>query len=144
VGWALELFLSPLKSADMFSHHAQADALPWQPGPYPGVELKFLHRHEHTGGVIVLRKFAAGTTVPAHIHPQANEWAWILSGQWKEDDSIYGPGTLFFAAQGTPHGPHHALNEVISLTIFDGPLTVVAAASAANTPNDNEFTCDEH
>lgn len=108
----------------MFSYLAQADSLPWQPGPYPGVELKFLHRHEPTGGVVVLRKFAAGVTVPAHIHPEASEWAWVLSGQWEESDVNHSPGTLFFAAKGQPHGPHHATSEVISLTLFDGPLTV--------------------
>ena len=81
----------------MFPYLAQAADLPWQPGPYPGVELKFLHRHEPAGGVVVLRRFAAGVTVPAHIHPDANEWAWVLSGEWRESDVGYGPGTLFFA-----------------------------------------------
>jgi hypothetical protein len=33
-------------------------------------------------------------------------------------------GALFFAPKGTRHGPHIARTEVISLTIFDGPLTV--------------------
>lgn len=108
----------------MFPYLAHADSLPWQPGPYPGVELKFLHRHADTGGVVVLRKFAAAVTVPAHIHPQANEWAWVLSGKWVESGVSYEPGTLFFAAKGTAHGPHQAQGEVISLTMFDGPLTV--------------------
>jgi hypothetical protein len=34
-------------------------------------------------------------------------------------------GALFFAPKGVRHGPHVAKTEVISLTIFDGPLTVV-------------------
>ena len=33
-------------------------------------------------------------------------------------------GALFFAPKNTRHGPHIARTEVISLTIFDGPLTV--------------------
>jgi len=32
----------------------------WQPGPYEGVELMVLHKHESTRGVVVLRKFKAG------------------------------------------------------------------------------------
>ena len=84
-----------------------------------------LHRNEETGGVTVLRKFKAGLTVPAHIHPQANETAYVLSGEWEEEGVIYGPGTLFFAPKGELHGPHLARTEVISLTNFDGPLTVV-------------------
>lgn len=108
----------------MFPYLALAEDQPWQPGPYPGVELKILHRHELTGGVVVLRKFHAGQTIPAHIHPLANEWAWILSGEWLESGESYTPGTLFHAPKGELHGPHEARTEVISLTIFDGPLTV--------------------
>lgn len=108
----------------MFQYLAHANDKPWQPGPYVGVELKILHKHEPTGGLVVLRKFAAGTHVPAHTHPAANEWAYILSGEWVESDVTYGPGTLFHAPKGQRHGPHVAQTEVVSLTIFDGPLTV--------------------
>lgn len=109
----------------MFPYVALKSDKHWQPGPYPGVELLILHKNEATGGVTVLRKFAAGTTVPAHIHPQANETAYILSGEWEESGVIYTSGTCFFAPKGELHGPHVAKTEVISLTIFDGPLTVV-------------------
>ena len=108
----------------MFPYLALAEDKPWQPGPYPGVELKILHRHETTGGVVVLRKFHAGQTIPAHTHPLADEWAWILSGEWEESGVTYAPGTLFFAPKGIQHGPHVAKTEVVSLTMFDGPLTV--------------------
>jgi quercetin dioxygenase-like cupin family protein len=97
----------------------------WQPGPYEGVELMILHQHERTGGVVVLRKFNAGYTIPAHTHPEANEWAYVLSGEWEESGVAHTVGTLFFAPKGVRHGPHVARSEVISLTIFDGPLTVV-------------------
>jgi hypothetical protein len=33
-------------------------------------------------------------------------------------------GRVRFAPEGVRHGPHAARTEVISLTIFDGPLTV--------------------
>lgn len=108
----------------MFPYTASVDDKPWMPGPYPGVELKFLHKSELTGGVVVLRKFEAGKTIPAHTHRAANEWAWILSGEWEESDVTYTAGTLFFAPKGTQHGPHVAKTEVVSLTVFDGPLTV--------------------
>lgn len=64
----------------MFPHVSLATELPWQPGPYPGVELCLLHRNPETGGVTVLRKFHAGVTVPAHVHPLANETAYVLQG----------------------------------------------------------------
>lgn len=109
----------------MFQYIALAHEKRWQPGPYPGVELLMLHKNEETGGVTVLRKFHAGCTIPAHIHPHANEFAYILSGEWEEDGILYMTGSFFFAPRGELHGPHHARIEVISLTTFDGPLTVV-------------------
>ena len=84
-----------------------------------------LHKNEVTGGVTVLRKFRAGTTVPAHIPPQANEFAYVLSGEWEESGVVYTTGAFFFAPKGEQHGPHVAKTEVVSLTLFDGPLTVV-------------------
>ena len=96
----------------------------WQPGAHPGVELMILHTHKTTGGLVVLRKFKASHTIPAHVHPEANEWAYVLAGEWEESGTIYTVGALFFAPKGTRHGPHIARTEVISLTIFDGPLTV--------------------
>ena len=61
----------------------------------------------------------------AHTHPDANEWAYVLSGEWEESGVTYTTGALFYAPKGVRHGPHVAKTEVISLTIFDGPLTVV-------------------
>jgi 2,4'-dihydroxyacetophenone dioxygenase len=111
----------------MFPYLALACEKEWQPGPYAGVELKILHRHEQTGGVTVLRKFRAGVTVPAHVHPEANEFVYVLSGDWEESGVTYTAGAFFFATRGVAHGPHVARTDVISLTVFDGPLTVVAA-----------------
>jgi len=111
----------------MFPYIALANEKGWQPGPYPGVELMPLHNNEQTGGVTVLRKFHAGITVPAHIHPLASEFVYILSGDWEESGKTYTTGSFFFAQRGIAHGPHIARTEVISLTIFDGPLTVLPA-----------------
>ena len=111
----------------MFQYIALSRDLAWRPGPYPGVELLPLHTHPVTGGVTVLRKFHAGVTVPAHVHPEANESVYVLSGDWEESDVTYSAGAFFFAPKGQPHGPHFARTEVISLTVFDGPLTVVKA-----------------
>jgi len=109
----------------MFQYTSLARDKKWQPGPYPGVELLVLHKSEETGGLTVLRKFHAGTIVPAHIHPQTNESVYVLSGDWEEEGVVYTTGAFLFAPRGELHGPHLARTEVISLTIFDGPLTVV-------------------
>lgn len=108
----------------MFQYIALAKDKSWQPGPYEGVELKILHRNEQTGGLVVLRRFKEGVTVPAHTHKEANEFAFVLSGQWVEEGFAYPEGSFFFAPRGEKHGPHFAQTEVLSLTLFDGPLTV--------------------
>ena len=111
----------------MFPYTTLTKDKQWQPGPYHGVELLVLHKNEATGGVTVLRKFKAGVAVPAHIHPQANESVYVLSGEWEESGVTYTTGAYFYAAKGTVHGPHLAKTEVVSLTSFDGPLSVVPA-----------------
>lgn len=111
----------------MFPHVTLTKDKTWQAGPYPGVELMLLHKNETTGGVTVLRKFHAGITVPAHVHPEASESVYVLSGEWEESGVVYSTGSYFFAPRGIAHGPHFARTEVISLTVFDGPLTVVPA-----------------
>src|SRR5947199_164101 len=68
---------SPVKSLDractpgascfggvMFPYVVLGKDKAWQPGPYEGVELMILHKHESTGGVVVLRKFKAGHRFP--------------------------------------------------------------------------------
>jgi len=110
----------------MFPLTALAKDKSWIPGPYDGVELLVLHKDEVAGGVTVLRKFHAGVTVPAHVHPKASESVYVLSGEWEESGALYTAGTFFHAPRGVRHGPHHARTEVISLTIFDGPLTVTS------------------
>ena len=124
---ALALHASYRFSERMFAYMIRAKDMEWQPGPYEGVELLALYKNEVTGGVTVLRKFKAGATVPAHIHPHANESVYVLSGEWEETGNVYREGAFFFAPKGSAHGPHVAKTEVISLTIFDGPLTVVPA-----------------
>jgi quercetin dioxygenase-like cupin family protein len=111
----------------MFPYTALAKEKSWQPGPYPGVELMVLHKNEQTGGVTVLRKFHARMLIPAHIHPDSNEFVYVLSGEWEESGVTYTNGSFLFAPRGVAHGPHLARTEVISLTIFDGPLTVINA-----------------
>lgn len=108
----------------MFPHVQLEENASWVPGPYPGVSLKVLHKNPETGGVTVLRRFDAGVLVPAHTHPEANETAYVLEGEWEESGVVYRAGSCFFAPRGVRHGPHMALTEVLSLTVFDGPLTV--------------------
>ena len=119
----LVLVFTDATNSIMFPYIAHQRDKVWRPGPYPGVQLLVLHQDEQTQGLTLLRKFEAGAIIPAHVHPQANEYAYVLSGQWEESGVVYEAGSFFFAPRGQLHGPHAAKTEVLSLTHFDGPLT---------------------
>jgi len=102
----------------------------WEAGPYPGVEFAHLSHDTSNGARFLLRKFAPGTVIPAHRHPQAAESVVILKGKWIEGNVEYGPGAFLHAPKNTVHGPHRAEKEVISVTWYDGPLTVETVDSS--------------
>jgi anti-sigma factor ChrR (cupin superfamily) len=106
----------------------------WEPGPFPGVEFAPLSHDPSTGARFLLRRFAPGTTIPAHRHPQAAESVVVIKGKWIEGKIEYGPGSFFHAPKNTVHGPHRADKEVISVTWYDGPLTVETADNSGVTP----------
>jgi len=96
----------------------------WEAGPYPGVEFAALSNDPTSGARFLLRKFSPGTTIPAHRHPLTSESVIILKGKWIEEKIEYGPGAFLYAPKNAIHGPHFAEKEVISVTWYDGPLTV--------------------
>jgi anti-sigma factor ChrR (cupin superfamily) len=106
----------------------------WQPGPYPGVEFAPLSHDPNSGARFLLRRFAPGTTIPAHRHPQTSESVVVLKGKWLEGKVAYGPGSYFHAPKNTVHGPHTAEQEVISVTWYDGPLSVETADDSGIVP----------
>lgn len=106
----------------------------WEPGPYPGVEFAALSHDPSTGGRFLLRRFAPGTVIPAHRHPQTAESVVVLKGKWMEGKIAYGPGSFFHAPKNTVHGPHTAENEVISVTWYDGPLSVETTDGSGLVP----------
>ena len=108
----------------------------WEPGPFPGVAFAALSQDAATGGRFLLRRFAPGTTIPAHRHPETSESVVVLKGKWIEGKVAYGPGSFFYAPKNTVHGPHMAENEVISVTWYDGPLSVETADGSGILPGD--------
>ncbi len=67
---------------------------------------------------------SCGSAIAASGRQPFNESVYILSGEWEESEVTYTEGAFFFAPRGERHGPHVAKTEVVSLTMFDGPLTV--------------------
>ena len=65
----------------------------FQPGPYAGVELLILHKNR-APVAWSFSAISAGVTVPAHVHPLANEHVYVLSGEWEESGIVYGAGSF--------------------------------------------------
>ena len=124
----------PPQSSLMFSLIRLPNTTAWEPGPYPGVEFAPLSHDPATGARFLLRRLAPGTLIPAHRHPLTAESVVVLKGKWIEGNVEYGPGSFFHAPKNTVHGPHRADKEVISVTWYDGPLTVETADDSGISP----------
>jgi len=107
------------------------DALPWQPTPtglfFTDAQRKVLWTNEDTGALLVLLKGAPGIVEPLHYHPEANKWAYILSGEYELPDGTPLPaaGLYGFIPRGELHTSPKIRKEVIALCYFDGPRTKV-------------------
>lgn len=54
------------KIASGRSHIVDVKSLPWQPSPFPGIDMKVLMNDPKSGMSTVLVRMAPGAVVPAH------------------------------------------------------------------------------
>lgn len=106
----------------------------------PGVTIQILHRDEISGGITALTHIAAGASIPEHWHTSADETVFVLSGDFVEQESSYGPGTFFAGRAGTSHGPHASVGGCTVLTTFSAPLDfqIGSAATDVGKPRQKE------
>jgi quercetin dioxygenase-like cupin family protein len=95
---------------------------------FPGVSMQMLSTDGNTNGLYVMTTMAAGSTIPAHSHGAANEFVYVVSGDFVEAGTSHGPGTVFFGPAGTVHGPHTTAAGCTLLTHFSAPLDFIPAA----------------
>lgn len=88
----------------------------------PGVSLQVLDTDEATGGMLVLTHLEPGAEIPAHWHSVADETVYVISGDFVEQGTAYGPGTVFVGKAGTSHGPHRSVQGCSVLTRFSAAL----------------------
>ena len=94
---------------------------------FPGVSMKLLSGDGEGGGLYVLTTMGPGSKIPAHSHTGANEFVYVLSGDFVEGGKSYGPGSFFFGLAGTTHGPHTSQAGCSVLTHYSAPLDFVSA-----------------
>jgi anti-sigma factor ChrR (cupin superfamily) len=106
----------------MYQHIVSTDSLPWTPLDFPGVFMRVVYQDARTGGMTVMTRLEPGAAIPAHLHRQADETVFVLSGDFIEAGALHPSGSYFVAAAGTPHGPHESRTGCIVLTTFSAAL----------------------
>lgn len=111
----------------MYQHVAQAADIQAMPLDLPGVSIQVLHNDPATGAMSVITRLGPGATIPAHSHSRADETVYVLEGDFVEDGTSHGPGTVFFGKAQTTHGPHHSTRGCSVLTHFSAELDFLLA-----------------
>ncbi len=106
----------------MYDQSVNANGLKWTETELTGVAYKLLSTDPDTGAHLMLYRFAPGSVVPQHSHTHAAETAYVLEGEFIEDNKVYGPGQSFYAQPGVPHGPHRTDKGSLVLFQLSAPL----------------------
>lgn len=110
------------------SIRVDANALPWRPTPYPGVEWKKLAFdarpvEEGGGASAVLLKFAPGASYGAHRHPRGEQY-YVLEGSLEDGGQTWSAGSYVQHAPGSVHRPSSRDGCVLFVTL-GAPIEIV-------------------
>jgi quercetin dioxygenase-like cupin family protein len=109
----------------MYQTKLHAEDVAWTPLDIPGVSLRVLLTDPQTGAMLVITRMSPGSLIPAHLHTNANETVYVLSGDFVEDGESHGPGSFFACKAGVRHGPHGSVGGCMLFTTFSGTLDFV-------------------
>ena len=94
---------------------------------FPGVTMQMLTGDGASKGLYVLTTLVPGAVIPAHSHSTANEFSFVLLGDFVEAGKSHGVGAVFFGMAGTVHGPHTSKNGCVVLTHYSAPIDFIPA-----------------
>ena len=95
---------------------------------FPGVTMQLLTGDGASHGMYVMTTMTPGAKIPAHKHGAANEFVFVLLGDFVEAGKSHGPGAVFFGMAGTVHGPHTTKDGCVVLTHFSAPIDFIPAS----------------
>ena len=118
--------MSDRTATDLPPEYRHIDEQPWETLRWPGQESKMMYHPrperptEPNAGLV---RYEPGAHHPRHRHDFAQVW-YILEGEFKIGDQLYGPGTMVFHQD--PHFEEPLSTETGGLMLFvqyPGPTT---------------------
>ena len=107
------------KLASGHSHLVEAAAMPWQPSPFPGIEVKVLYNDPASGLSTMLVKLEPGACVPLHEHAGL-EQTYVLEGSLEDHECAVTAGNFCWRDAGSIHVAH-APKGALVLAMFTKP-----------------------
>ena len=91
--------LEPTKGGSIY---IRPQDMEWRPSQFEGIEIKVLYQNEEAGELTCLLRWAPGTTLPFHKHPEI-EQSWVLEGSFSDHDGISRAGEVVYRRPGSLH-----------------------------------------
>lgn len=79
----------------------------WRPSQFEGVDIKVLYENKEAGELTCLLRWAPGTTLPFHKHPEI-EQSWVLEGSFSDHEGICRAGEFVYRHPGSMHETYSA------------------------------------
>ena len=87
------------------SHYVDVEKLPWEPTPFPGVEMKILWRDPDSEAFTGLFRMAPGSVLPQHRHIGV-EQTFVLEGRLVDDEGSCAAGNYVWREARSVHTAH--------------------------------------
>ncbi|HEY9459728.1 MAG TPA: cupin domain-containing protein [Paralcaligenes sp.] len=96
--------LEPTKDGSIY---VKPQDIGWSPSQFEGIDIKVLYENKAAGELTCLLRWAPGTTLPFHKHPEI-EQSWVLEGSFSDHDGICRAGEYVYRIPGSMHETHSA------------------------------------
>lgn len=101
------------------STYVNPNDMDWAPSQFEGIQIKVLYQDKEKGEMTCLLKWAPGTTLPFHRHPEI-EQTFVLEGSFYDHDGIAKAGEFVWRIPNSKHETHSDEGCVI-LAIYRKP-----------------------
>ncbi len=89
------------------SIYVKPQDMAWKPSQFEGIEIKVLYEDKIAGEMTCLLRWAPGTTLPFHKHPEI-EQSYVIEGSFSDHDGICRAGEYVWRLPGSMHETHSA------------------------------------